>query len=748
MLIELLRKLKSTLLRLGSLSKLSLLVAVISVASGLSLTSSALLVLTTVIVAWPGVMALRACLVTEHEPVELILLGAPFGLTFAVLSQQLLLATGVTQYGWVAPAVIASPFLRRRSESSHINPINWDQFVILFSAAAFVLADVNWAFIIAGAVSLIALKTQRTWKLVVVVLGMVMVRLLLDPFWYLISDDRLFEEAYSIFIQRFGFWSWYGASDTWVPYHWFGHAVGGLLQSTMQAKQFQAVGAGVQVVNALLVASSIFLLMHRRKLHKTAVGLGVACTPLFGIFALGESNSADLSIGLGLWSIALSLVILRSHTQIRFGPMLLVFATGATSLAKVSTGVIVGLGLVVLFVFLDRTSYLERKWIWHAVCCLGSLTAVLLFNYDIAGLRDIDDSRTSFKITLGGSILNSDISLTFRLIAVFVLFVSGVFLPTLLFFAVLRRGAEGRIRLVLALTLLAMGWGTQLVVESYNNESFLEAAVLCSIPLMLSVLLELTDADVSRRLLSLLGLAGSLFGVLQVALLKADSGLMTNTALRFIGRGPLLLGIGSLLVVLIVLRCRQDRVIPRLRIASLVVSILVAASFMGSDIYRVISQVQHGDVWAATNFGESDRFFFGSDDEIAAAKWLRENSVPSDIVATNRLCKIDSDCSWSGQSPIAAWTQRRTFIEAERFIVGRRVDEIPIGSSNPLGHPKWVVERKSVSHQYGKSDSTDNETLLRNQSVKWFWYDNRVSPAPTAGYMRFQSGPILIFEIS
>jgi hypothetical protein len=146
----------------------------------------------------------------------------------------------------------------------------------------------------------------------------------------------------------------------------------------------------------------------------------------------------------------------------------------------------------------------------------------------------------------------------------------------------------------------------------------------------------------------------------------------------------------------------------------------------GPDTWRIVTQIKSGGVWEETNFGESDDFFFGSSDEAAAGNWLRSHAHKDDIIGTNNICKPQVDCPSGGQTPIAAWSGLRSYLEAERFITGRRVDEVLVNESVPRGFPDWLLERQSLLVGFASEQNVETKTRLRNEGVTWYWLDLRV----------------------
>ena len=168
----------------------------------------------------------------------------------------------------------------------------------------------------------------------------------------------------------------------------------------------------------------------------------------------------------------------------------------------------------------------------------------------------------------------------------------------------------------------------------------------------------------------------------------------------------------------------------------------------GPDTYRIVDQLRSGDVWAETNFGGDDSYFFGNADEQRAGSWLRINAQKSDSIGTNRICQAFTGCSAGGQTPIAAWSGLRSFVEGERFITGRQIDELLPGEQDVRGYSEWLTNRQMLLYRFGNSQSRLLSSELEQQGVDWYWLDLRIQGSRLAPNQEvaFQSGSIVIIR--
>jgi hypothetical protein len=101
------------------------------------------------------------------------------------------------------------------------------------------------------------------------------------------------------------------------------------------------------------------------------------------------------------------------------------------------------------------------------------------------------------------------------------------------------------------------------------------------------------------------------------------------------------------------------------------------------------------------------------DVDLSSLEWLRNNSDPSELVATNRfLCPGIDACDFDESSfLISAVANRQVYIEGPRFVAGGRP------------YPSWITDRISVSRSFAEAPSDQSFNRLRASGVSWFYLD-------------------------
>lgn len=721
-------------------------------AAGLSAASSFKIVALSAVIAVPGVRLLTW---SDRDSqalsgFESLVLGVPLGYVICLGSQQVFLAIGLGSLGWVAPIAISLfgvRFSRLPCSATHVQST---QVVFFAAAPCLVLADVNWVFMLPPLALCLGLLVGRRFAIPCFLGGFLAVRLVGDRYWYLVSDDRLFEEAYSRAIHNFGFWDWYGSSDTWVPYHWFGHAFGGLFQWLRIGTDFHSIGIAPQVIGAFILCSSLWVILCRLGLGETEAFLGAVLAPLLGRFALGVSNSADMSVALSFWAIAITICVASRPTPVVPSTLLIGVAVSAVVLTKFSTGLILAVGIVVLVVGLRHSQGGAIGSLVQSGVVASFALAVAVVNFGLTRSSELGDSRSNVEFVLGGYLRPSIGGPVSAGMVVAAASIAALSIPLLLIRDKHLLHSTARAVLYSATLMMVVGLCIRLLTLSYNNESYLEAALLCAAPLLAGLVYLYLCQKIDWRLRTIFVLIGVGVGLTQRLFEFWSNSNNHFRRLEVIGDLPFIELGASVLVGLVAWYLIKSRnfmpPIPSLRV---IVICLLVGGFAGGDVFRIALQVKTQTVWASTNFGASDQFFFGSNDEQDAAQWIRKNSQTADVVGTNRICPLGRGCSLDGQSPIAAWTHRRSFAEAERFITGRSVDETSFGELTPKGHPKWLTDRRRVMLNFALNQNEPSRQKLIAAGVRWFWLDVSLPGATVVNetLVRYRNSSIAILEL-
>jgi hypothetical protein len=253
-----------------------------------------------------------------------------------------------------------------------------------------------------------------------------------------------------------------------------------------------------------------------------------------------------------------------------------------------------------------------------------------------------------------------------------------------------------------------------------------------------------------RRMFAWSMILGASVGYLQVLMISRQGSTRIDAAIRLLGNSPILLLPVLLLALGTWLRNRGVRwryLIEKKVVLLFAVSLLGAQ--VGPDVFRIVDHLRFGRVWAETNFGGDDSYFFGTLDDQRAGSWLRRNALKSDLIGTNRICEPFTGCSGGGQTPIAAWSGLRSYLEAERFITGRQIDELLPGEKDARGYPEWLTDRQELLFDFGRSQSSSLRNVLKGEGLTWYWLDLRVKGARLAPNqdVAYRSGPIVVIRL-
>lgn len=137
--------------------------------------------------------------------------GTVLGSCMAVLLQQFVLLIGLGNWGWMLFPLLGLTVLRlsRRSDSVPTSRFD-DEYLDYSTVAALVgiaLADANLGFLmlcIPAMTQQVRPSVSRRWLAILLLTSCGLARLLVGDLWYLATDDRVFDSAYSTFIHNFG----------------------------------------------------------------------------------------------------------------------------------------------------------------------------------------------------------------------------------------------------------------------------------------------------------------------------------------------------------------------------------------------------------------------------------------------------------------------------------------------------------------------------------------------------------------
>ena len=716
-----------------------LLVAALLVLSGLEPWTVIKCTFLTALIAGPGVFICRALINSDRDNAFFdIGLGSCVGIGVAAVSQQIFLPFDFS-FGWLVPQIIyLYGYLgKKKYGKPEISSIDIRSMLFVALCAVLYLSDIHWFFSIIAVIIYVLTRYTRP----VIVFFCIMTTFLATAFilpagWYVNTDDRIFDSAWALLMHRFGYWSWYGASNIFVPYHWVTHGIAGIYADVLNLDPFIATSIVIPVLAATGLAMLLVAILQQYIPLKSAIK--AACViPLMGVIAIGRSISLDSSL---LFGLAMVLVFSQPDTRFKSVGFRFVLQTFITYLAfssKFSMGIIAApaVGIWVLYRSSIRSASLRTGVIDMISLAFGSaLSLVATFGFLSNDLEPSGFRRVTPNF--GGITFANQIWANTNTFARSGSILTAIFgsIGFFIFVARLSQRQKSRNSSDLALLLVPPLIGTIIFYGTiaYSVGSYLRAGFWLAISFAVGITLK--DFHVLKEnqfRFALMSGISIFIGVVDYWIeMQSNSGKF-YLAFQIFGWGFQLAA--TLLLSWIYLvwsfpRGRNKKVLIR-KPFGIMVCIFLLVSFSGSDIYRLANLGFGNNDWdKGFGVGKSRHAeIYGTSEEIEAGNWMVENSYKDEIVATNHICPLDKHCNLDGETPIAAWTERRSLIEAERFVTGRAVDERLFGETTTQGHPNWVNERRTVSIEFANNPSEELLAKLQGWGVSWFWVDLKMT---------------------
>ncbi|NEA35642.1 hypothetical protein G3I17_28925 [Streptomyces sp. SID13031] len=135
---------------------------------------------------------------------------------------------------------------------------------------------------------------------------------------------------------------------------------------------------------------------------------------------------------------------------------------------------------------------------------------------------------------------------------------------------------------------------------------------------------------------------------------------------------------------------------------------------------------------------------------IEAARFIRRNSGPDDLIATNIHCRqAGADRCLTGSYWLAGYAERRVLVEGWAFT--QRVDDSYAGDEKTQG-AFWNPERLRLNDEAFTAPTREVlETLRTQYGVQWLLADERVGTPPEAlerlAELRFHYGTVRVYQL-
>jgi len=177
-------------------------------------------------------------------------------------------------------------------------------------------------------------------------------------------------------------------------------------------------------------------------------------------------------------------------------------------------------------------------------------------------------------------------------------------------------------------------------------------------------------------------------------------------------------------------------------------AVLVLAVILGAGAYGI-----PGEIYRTQRYGSAAYSADGSlvtADRLVAARWLRANSDPDDVVAVNHKCEVAKPCSSGSNFWLEAFGERRLLV-GNWMYAPRAVTEA-VKTNTWLGTTFWDTPLLDANNAAFYAPTPELiESLHSEHNVRWFVVDRSEGhESPLLAdllTLRYEAGQILIYEV-
>ncbi len=687
-------------------------------------------------------------------------MGFALGTMTSTVVDQLLLSTPARPIGWLIPLLASgAAWLRSRRHQLALTPRNTESaedeiglitVVVLgvFLGRGLLIDGWLWGTVVmtVGVVITLWTYTRIGGSLRLLVVGACALSGVILIAWmkptieygswmlhslYTGSDDQVFSEGLAYSLSHFGPYEYASAVHSGVRYHWFSLAWTGMvgrvghiapLAMTLHlapAVAFAAIAALLITLARTIRRSRIFAVIAVIIVFAT----NSAPEPVRFFYVLNTSNVVP-----HVWILAFAVAFsLHLRGQIHAPRIVLAALAATAALAKTPyAAVLIGGTIAALAVSFVRDRRNTRNLLIDVGCSwIAMASTYVLF------LSPHDWEQRAYSIVWPLMYLGRGSANSLLLIgALFIARFAGVWN--------MRVTSIHTDRLILAgfmVGSIATGLLRFVVHGSSAEWYFINAAlILGAVASAWGINLTLPiDLRLRARLYVVAGMVPALFMWWLLSnwdILKSNEWIANNDWVKLFL--PLAFSIIAILITVAIIWITHK---PGIRNAVWAVASLV---LVGSSIGMYIHQARQPLPYSFTTT-------VASTEDIAALIWLRHNTKPDEIIATNRyLCAGPSPCEFDDSSfLISAVANRQVLIEGPRFVIGGRP------------YPSWVNERINLSLAFANTPSQQLFDRLREYGVMWFYFDGQftageIDPSTTWepwGSIAYRNGQISIIKL-
>jgi hypothetical protein len=702
---------------------------------------------------------------------ELIGIGIAFGSFAAMLCSQVLRTTPLDRIAWLIPSAIVallSVGSLSRSASHTVLLQRLTPLELTFILTAIPSALTYWWFWLWPLIAIpflvyyvINRDTHRNlyWGALAIACSALLLaaqRLRnLNTFWWIWSHDQVFLEAMSTSVAKWGPAENIHSVGVGFKYHWFALAWSGMTSAASGAQPFVVSTKFLPIISMLgavmLVWASVRSLTKSRSASMFAVVIFIFNDNLLNTSPVRLFHSPTYLFAV-VWMLAFVFIFIKSlHGHVRYSPLLLAVMLFACFGGKVSHGAVTaaGFGLAALIGLIWRQSPAITRFLLQTSAMLTATVVaayILLFRGQSIGSGNML-SLAFGRIGVEAGISSQDSSRAMIWLATIT--VVAALAPIFLIPSIVFARERWRTRAD-----LHFAWGVGIsglilvacLAQDFGGQVYFVQSALAIAPIFAAVSIFEKISYSSTRVSST-----AIMSMVCAGAIAAIIGFKTwfwSPANFDLHRAHLVItftnAVGFLLIALIApplvsrfVKSPHPRIYSQVLRAILLVSLVISLGVI-RRIDNFYSFSNH-DQLSVT----SPDLIQGSIDHVAALTWLRNNSDPEDIVATNRFCIPGLDYCNPKWTIVSALSRRRMLIEGYSY--GQiRGSSIPQDPSLPpwaqgAAQPLESQNRLKFSIEFAEQPTKTSSYFLRSQNVSWVVVDHAAQQSGVSDWSPFGS---------
>jgi hypothetical protein len=674
--------------------------------------------------------------------VEAASIGFSLGALIWLLFDQLFIALSLPHVGWLAPVLIAA-FVRlwggaKTNQSREYSLPDFDTVAwIVIASLVGISGEWVWPFPFAMLTALLLLirklnkinkaiyDRSAIWIFAITGMATLVTR---PSIWWITQSDTHFYQAISTSVAKWGFRDSILTSGYSLKYHWFPYAWTGMVSRISDAPDWVVLTRVGPLVATLCIIALVWTITLRLIENRSAAIVGVfvfAASPVFGDWSLsinlamfGSYSQHFATIWLlpiVLWMIDVARGALRAPWAL-VSIFLVGLVGGKVSHAAVALVAVLGFELVRFFQQREN----RRDSIVEALFAIVTVVGATLYLFGTGG--SLTWRPASWVPYLQGDlydfwglklILATTILLLGMLSLAAVVLVRGMF-------------NNRKFTCVYAGVFLAIIAGV--IASNFSNFPtdpnglfFVHSPLIVAYSLISAVLFKSLDLRfVSKSILRQLAapvFAGGCALLLTYLIPDLNSGSVSAAFLRT--SRSLTPVVALVLVMALIFVAKKVALMRKLSLYSMTLISLITIS-LGSFIAKSTTELPKN----YRNFESKGELFIESSDLRSLSIWFNENTIDSDIYASNCFCE-GVECTsvdYSRKSLVAALVDRRTLVQSPWLAASYSADGNQ-NSSNDFDN------RILTSVNFATEPTSADFTMLKKWSVDWYVVDLEVTPS-------------------